>query len=177
MTKYDAPALPVGGPQRYDRIRHMSAPRRPAPVLLLILLATAINGCAMWKERPVKAWQQATGGEHLERLFWNEIKGRNWVELEKHLAPTFVSISPAGRHDRAAALEHLKGIDLTDYVLGEFDIQPNGTDLVVTYTITMRGTHSGRPLPAGPIRMMTVWHQAKRGWMAIAQSVVPPQDQ
>ena len=144
-----------------------------AHALLFALLATAVGGCTLWKERPVKAWDQATGGEHLERLFWKEIKDRNWAELEKHLAPTFVMITPAGRRDRAAALEHLKSFELADYVLGDFDIQPGGTNLVVTYAITIRGSQGGRPLASGPVRMMTVWQQGKRGWMAVAQSFMP----
>lgn len=140
---------------------------------MLALFATAVGGCTLWKERPVKAWKQATGGEHLERLFWNEVKSRNWVELEKHLAPTFVLITPAGRRDCAAALEHLKTFEVSDYMLSDLDIQPNGTDMVVSYAITIRGTQGGRPLADTPVRVMTVWQQGKRGWMAIAQSVVP----
>jgi hypothetical protein len=41
----------------------------------------------------------------------------------------------------------------------------------VTYAITLRGKFAGQPLPAEPVRMMTIWQKQKSGWLAIAHSV------
>jgi len=42
----------------------------------------------------------------------------------------------------------------------------NRDTFVVTYTIALHGT--------SPERRMTVWQQQKKGWMAIAHSVLGP---
>jgi hypothetical protein len=142
-------------------------------VLLSALLA--LSGCTVWGEHPVKSWQDATGAEGLERSYWHEVKGQNWQALDRHLAGNYVSFTPEeGRLDRAAAVQHLQGLHLDDYSLGDFETEMNGSTLVVTYTIRMRGTYDGQPLPADPVRMMTVWQQQKIGWLAIAHSVIGP---
>jgi hypothetical protein len=63
-----------------------------------------------------------------------------------------------------------KQLDLQDYSLGELQATPNGADMMVTYTIVMRGTYKGQPLPPNPFRMMTVWQQVKGGWIAVAHA-------
>lgn len=143
--------------------------RIPLVALLLCLLA----GCTMWKESKTHNWSNATSGEQLERLFWNDLKAKNWAEVDKHLASGFVYLSPRGTMDRATALEELKRIDISDFTLGDFVAQQNGPDMVVTYTVAAKGTIAGQPLPPGPIHMMTVWQQIPHGWIAIAHTRVP----
>jgi hypothetical protein len=128
----------------------------------------------MWREHTVNKWSDATGGEGLERSFWKEVKEKNWNELERHLAGNHISVGPEGRLDRAAVLEHLQKLKLDDYSLGDFQVELNAQTLVVTYTVTMRGTFDGQPLSARPLEMMSVWQQQKAGWMMIAHSVIGP---
>lgn len=130
----------------------------------------------MWGEHPVKHWDEATGAEGLERNYWKDVKAKNWSELDRHLAGNYISFTPEeGRLDRQAALDHLKLLQLDDYSLGDFQVELNSQTLVVTYTITMRGSYAGQPLPAAPVRMMTVWQQQKAGWLALAHSVIGPE--
>src|SRR5690348_6865135 len=141
---------------------------------LALLLLSLLTGCTMWKEhKTVHGWSDATSGEQLERLFWGDLKAKNWSDLEKHLSSGFIYLSPHGTLDRATAVEELKRINVTDFSLGDFVTQQNGPDLVVTYTVTAQGTRDGAPLPSGPIHMMTVWQQIAHGWIAIAHSRVP----
>jgi len=142
-------------------------------IVLLVAAATSLAGCTMWKEKAATDWSSATGAEHYERLMFKEIKARNWAEVERHLAPTFVAVLPGGSRDRAASLESLKPLALTDYSLGDFDVRPAGADMVVTYTAILQGTYNGQPLPSERLRMMTVWQQVNKGWAAIAHSAVP----
>ena len=104
--------------------------------------------------------------------FWREVKAKNWTELERHLAGNFVSASTRGTRDRAATVEYLKQLQLDEYSLGDFQVELNGQALVVNYSLTATGTIEGRPLPAGPVRMMSVWQQQKSGWTAIAHSTI-----
>ncbi len=143
-------------------------------VLALLLAVLMLLGCTMWREHAVTRWSDATGGEGLERVFWKEVKAKNWNELEHHLAGNYVSVTSEGPMDRAAVIAHLKQLQLDDYSLGDFQVELNAHALVVTYTVTMHGTLAGQPLPGRPLRMMTVWQQQKEGWMAIAHSVTAP---
>jgi hypothetical protein len=129
----------------------------------------------MWNQHPVHKWSDATGGEHLERLFWQEVKAGNWNELERHLAATFVCVTPAGRFDRAAAVEQWKQLQVSDYLLSDLEVAPNGNDMVVTYTISLRGTRAGRPLPEVALRGVTVWQRTSHGWTVITHSETVPQ--
>ncbi len=148
---------------------------RPALASVVMLGCAAWLSCTIW-EKPPKGWAGATGGEQLERMFWQEVAARNWTELERHLAPNFTSVASGGIHDRASSLERWRGLRLEDYSLGDFKVEPNGSDLVVTYTLHVRGTMDGRPLPSGPMHMMSVWQQVKRGWILISHSCTPALD-
>lgn len=144
-----------------------------ARMLFLCGLAAALavcSACSMWKEKPVNSWSSATGAEQFERLMWRNVKDKRWAEVEGHLAPTFVSLYPGGTRDRAATMDYLKSLSLTDYTLGDFNTTTNGADMVVTYTAQVSGTYKDQPLSSEPIRMMTVWQQATKSWIAIAHS-------
>jgi hypothetical protein len=146
-------------------------------VVLILSAIVLLAGCTMWREHQVSDFKDATGGEGLERSFWKEVKAKHWNALEGRLAGTYVSFSPEeGRFDRAAALAHLQQLQLDDFSLGDLQTELNTETLVVTYAITMRGSFAGRPLPSEPVRMMTVWQKQKPGWIAIAHSVVGPQN-
>lgn len=147
-----------------------------ARTLLLCAVAAvlaACSACTVWKEKPANSWSSATGAEHFERLMWRHVKEQHWAEVEGHLAPTFVSLYVGGTRDRAATMDYLKSLALADYTLGDFNVTANGADMVVTYTARVTGTYKGQPLSSEPIRMMTVWQQVTKSWIAIAHSEAP----
>ena len=135
-----------------------------------------LAGCTLWGEHPVTHWKDATGGEGLERSYWEDVKAKHWTEIDRHLAGNYVLVTPEdGRLDRAAALSRLQDLQLDQYSLGDMQTELNGGTLIVTYNITLRGTSGGQPLPSVPMRMMTVWQQQKRGWLVIAHTVIGPE--
>jgi len=137
------------------------------PLLLSLMLGLA---CTIAKERPARAFAEATGAEALERIFWKEIQAGNWTEIERVLASNYVGVTPAGPLDRATTLEQYRQWKLTDFAISDLKTELNGPTFIVAYTITMNGTAAGQPLPSAPQHMMTVWHQHKKGWMVIAHS-------
>ena len=147
-------------------------------IFLLLVAVLMLPACAVWREHPGSSkWTDATGGEGLERSFWKEVKAKRWNELEHHLASNYVAISPqGGRLDKTAALAQIQQLQLDDYTLGDLQGEMNSDTFVVTYTVVMRGKLSGQPLPTEPLRMMTVWQREKAGWMAIAHSVLGPEN-
>lgn len=142
----------------------------PFRLLSVLALSVALTACTMWDKPKATTWANATGAEQFERLLWQEIKAANWAEVEMRLAPTFVVVSPGGVRDRAAEMAFLRRLALKDYALGEVEVRPSGTDMVVTYSMTLQASLDGDPLPTGPWRMMTVWQQVGTTWTAIAHS-------
>jgi hypothetical protein len=140
---------------------------------LVLLLATTMSSCNLWKNPP-KGWAGATGGEQLERLLWDEIKAKNWAELDKHLAPLFVANSPDATRDRAAAIERWKQYELQSVNVADVQVQTAGVDFIVTATLTVTGTAGGRPIPAQSMHTMSVWQQVSKGWVVIAHSDALP---
>src|SRR5215471_8386325 len=135
-----------------------------------LFLCRALSGCL---KTPVKVpWSKATGTEQHERLMWQAIHDKKWNEVENHLAATFTGADTHGRsYDRAGWIEHWKKMDIRDFSLGEFTIQPNGPDMVVTYKMQWRAEDSGQPIPDVAVRVVSVWQQLKHGWVMITQTM------
>ncbi len=134
----------------------------------------ALVGCTVWGEHRATAWSDITGGESLERVFWHEVQGKRWTELESHLSSNYALVTPEGTFDRSGAIEHWKKLEIHDYSIGELSTELNGNTYTVTYILNLRGKENGQPLPATTIRAMTVWQrQVRDTWNAIAHSEVP----
>jgi hypothetical protein len=148
--------------------------RRMAAAALSFFILASLAGCTVWGEHKPTAWTDITGGESLERVFWHEVQAKHWTILESHLAPNFVLTIPTGTFDRAAALEHLKQLQIQDYSLGELQSQLNGNTYTVTYILNIRGIADGKPVPATPLRAMSVWQrQVREQWIMLAHSATP----
>jgi len=142
-------------------------------VLLLVLGCLAVlPACTLYgRSRATRNhWDDATGGESLERSFWEDVKNKEWDRLSRHIAGNYVAVTPQEERDRAAALAHLKTFDVTDYSLGNLRTELNGNTFVVTYQLTLAGKIDGQPIPPAPVRVMTVWQKQAHGWVAIARS-------
>ena len=146
---------------------------RPA-VALLCVIWMSNSACTFYGEKSARAFSEATGGEGLERVFWNEVKAGSWTEVERALASNYVGTNPTGTQDREAALGEYHQWQLKDYSLGDLKTELNGSTFVVTYTISLAGTAGAQALPSGPLHMMSVWQQQKSGWVMIAHSVSRP---
>jgi len=142
----------------------------------LLLAVGLLTGCSVWPERKPQKWTDVTGGESLERAFWNDLKAKNWKDLEPHIASNYVLVTPDGTFDHAQALERWKSLDLQDYSLGDFNIQLSGNAYIVSYSVTIRGKLAGKPLPTTPVRAMSIWQQYARDWLTLAHSATPATD-
>jgi len=136
--------------------------------LFSLLLMT---GCTMWKQKPVRSWNAATGGEHLERLFWDTVKDKDWSELERHVSPEFVYVGPSGIHEKLAALNFFEHLDIQNLSMGEITVRPSGGEvIVVTYVLNLQATRDGKPLSSGEFRVTSTWQQIDSKWMLIARA-------
>jgi hypothetical protein len=140
---------------------------------LLLLAMGMLTSCSVWPEHKPQKWTDVTGGESLERAFWNDLKAKNWKDLEPHIASNYVLVTPDGTFGHAEAIERWKQLEIQDFSLGDFNIQLSGNAYIVSYAVTVRGTLAGKPIPATPIRAMSVWQQYARDWLTLAHSATP----
>ena len=138
-------------------------------MVVLTLAGLLLASCTKWPEKPT-AWTNATGAEQFERLWWEDVKEKNWENVEEHLASTYVYQTSGKVRDRDATLEHLKKLEIADYALGEVEVHPDGDSVVITYTMDLKGSYDGQSLLLPHTRMMSVWQQQKKGWAMIAHA-------
>jgi len=143
-------------------------------VSFVVGLGLLIVGCAGGEpKRPT--WNNSTGAEQHERLMWKAIQDKDWVNVERRLSPTFVGVNAEGSvFDRAGWLELWKSAQVTDFSLGELQVQPEGPDMKVTYILSLPASGKG-PAPAGQ-RVVSVWQQLKTRWLLSATSITPIQN-
>jgi hypothetical protein len=89
------------------------------------------------------------------------------------MATNFTLTTPAGFYGPKEALQYWKQLELQDYSLGDFQLQPNGADVTVAYTMTMRGGNGAQALTANPAHVMSIWQEVGTRWLLIAQSMHP----
>ena len=143
-----------------------------AIVVVFVILSTACS--SGWKEPKTYTFKTATGAEQYERLFWDAVKNKDRLAISSHLASNFVRQDESGTKNKEQYLAEFDQTKLTDYSLAEVNVTPQGTDMIVTYLITLHGTSAGKPFPNQPIRYMSVWQQHKAGWVLVAQSAIGP---
>lgn len=135
------------------------------PVTLLLVL----SACTLYS-KPKKGFAGATGGEQLERQFWNDIQTKDWKDLGPRIAPEFTSTGPSGAKDRAATLEEWSKWNLQSVSVSDVQVKSAGADFIVTADVTVTGTLNGQPAPSQPVHTMTVWQQVSKGFVAVAHS-------
>ena len=143
-------------------------------VPFVVGLCLFLAGCA--GEPKHATWVNATGAEQHERLMWQAIQGKDWANFEHHLSATFVGVNAEGKlFDRAGWLEQWKNVPIQDFVVGELQVQPEGPDMKVTYTLQIQGTGTPQTQSAG-LRIVSVWQQFKKGWVLSATAMTPIQN-
>jgi uncharacterized protein DUF4440 len=144
--------------------------------LLSSFVAFVVFACLLGCAGPPKhpTWSNATGAEQHERLMWQAMRNKDWTNFERSLAPAFVGVDFSGKSfNRAGWVERWKEAAITDYSLGDMEVQPGGPDLVVTYLITLPGRNPGNPNAVQRLRVVSVWQQVKSRLTLISSSMTP----
>ena len=101
---------------------------------------------------------------------WQNIRDKDWKDVEHHLAPMFTGVDPEGKKfDRDGWLARWKNVQIRDLSIGEVSVQPNGADMVISYELRL----DADGLAGKTFRVVSVWQEVKKGWILTAQSLTP----
>lgn len=137
-------------------------------VALTSLLAA---GCAGAPKHPT--WSNATSAEHMERLMWQAVREKDWSNFERHLSPTFIGVNAEGKaFDSAGWLACWQSAQIEETTLDEVSVQPEGSDMKLTYELRFRGQGPCLASP-GPVRVVSVWQQIKARLVLTTTAITP----
>ncbi len=144
----------------------ISAMLKRATATLVLLVSTL--SCTMWNKAG-SGWGGATGGEQLERLFWQDVRAKDWTAINRHVASSFAGSGPNGAMDKQAFVRSLQQHPLADFSLSDCQVQLNGADIVVSCLMHTQSAE-GKAVQASTL---SVWQQVKKGWIMIAHAETP----
>lgn len=111
-----------------------------------------------------------------EKKAWDSIKSKDYAAFDAMLDTNFIDVTPAGVLDKAGTVAEVKTFDLTDVMLSDFKVIKIDNDAaVVVYTVSLKGSMNGKPIPANAPteRHATakVWRGGK--WLAVYHQETP----
>jgi hypothetical protein len=109
-----------------------------------------------------------------EKEIWDTIKKKNPDAFAAMLAEDFSYISNDGLYDKAGTVNGIKQIDATDITFSDWKtVMANKDTAVVTYTVDMKGTSGGKPIPPGSMRAGSVWVNRGGKWVGVFHQDTP----
>lgn len=116
-----------------------------------------------------------------EKASWDAVKKKDWDGFGKMLAADYIEALDDGVHDKAASLEGVKDLELSDATFADWKMLTIDKDaVIVTYSATVKATYKGQAIPAGPYREASAYVNRNGEWLAIyyqetlARTAPPP---
>ena len=105
-----------------------------------------------------------------DRQAWDAIKRKDSAAFADALADEFIDVTPVGIKNKAQTVDYVKTMELTDATLSDFKtVRLGKAAAAVTYTVRLKGSIGGRPIPENEsaVRASTakVWRGGK--WLAV----------
>jgi hypothetical protein len=103
-----------------------------------------------------------------EKQIWDKIKNKDADGFAGMLADDFIYIAGDGIYDKAGTVEGIKNLDVTDLTLADWKVVMLDKDAAaITYTVTMKGTSGGKPIPDSTLRASSAWVKRGDKWVGV----------
>jgi hypothetical protein len=103
-----------------------------------------------------------------EKAIWDKIKTKDSDGFAGMLADDFIYIAGDGIYDKAGTVNGVKNLDMTDLTLSDWKVVMLDKDAAaVTYTVHMKGTSNGQPIPDRPLRASSAWVKRGDKWVGV----------
>lgn len=101
-----------------------------------------------------------------EKAAWDAFRKKDAAAFEKVITPDYFEVTDAGVTDKTAAISGMKDFDITDVSFADWKMTTIDKDaVIITYTVTVKGTLKGQALPAGPYREASVYVNRNDNWL------------
>ncbi|MBL7074684.1 nuclear transport factor 2 family protein [candidate division KSB1 bacterium] len=140
----------------------------------VLLLAFAFLFVSQVRLTAEQSAPEPTLGEKLVRQLWADMKARNLAALEKKIAPGFQSVHEDGARNREQQIELLRGLNIGEYTLSNFEVTQNGPVIIATYFVSVEETIEGKRLSTKPAPRLSVFLKTDSGWQWIAHANLNP---
>ena len=112
-----------------------------------------------------------------EKAIWDAIKTKKPDAFGGMLADDFVYISNDGVHDKAATINGIKQLDVTDLMFTDWKVLMLDKDAaLVVYKVDMKGTSGGQPIPPGAMYASSAWINRGGKWVGVFHQDTPVKD-
>jgi hypothetical protein len=103
-----------------------------------------------------------------EKQIWDKIKNKDADGFAGMLADDFIYIAGDGIYNKAGTVEGVKNLDVTDLTLSDWKVVMLDKDAAaVTYTVSMKGTSGGKPIPDSTLRASSAWVKRGDKWVGV----------
>ena len=103
-----------------------------------------------------------------EKATWDTIKKKDWTGFADMLASDYIEIGSDGVYDKNGLLTFVKDLDVAEVEFSDWKSIPIDADAtILTYTLNLKATHKGQPIPAGPYRATAAWVNRSGKWVAL----------
>jgi hypothetical protein len=103
-----------------------------------------------------------------EKQIWDKIKNKDADGFAGMLADDFIYIAADGIYDKAGTVNGVKNLEITDLTLADWKVvMLDKVSAAVTYTVTMKGTSNGQPMPGSTQRASSAWVKRGDKWVAV----------
>lgn len=101
-----------------------------------------------------------------EKAIWDKIKQKDPDGFAAMLADDFIYVSNDGVYDKAGTVNGIKQMELTEMTLSDWKTVMLDKDAaIVTYTVNIKGTNGGQPIPPGAQRAASLWVNRGGKWV------------
>ena len=116
-----------------------------------------------------------------EKAGWDAFKRKDADAFKKMLAPDYIEVLDSGTMDTAASIAGMKDYEINDVTFADWKMTTIDKDAVlITYTVNVKGSYKGQPIPAGPYREASAYVNRNGEWLGIyyqetlTQTAPPP---
>ena len=141
-------------------------------LFVLICLLLMVSGQAAFAAE--LEMTDARLGETLVRLFWADVKAKNWDAVASTFADGFQSIRVNGATGRDKELALCKKISIGNYKLTDFKVTRQGPILTVSYRASVEEVFGGKKHTVKNVVRQSVWLNVGGKWKMIARAVMRP---
>ncbi|MGM0439539.1 MAG: DUF4440 domain-containing protein [Chlamydiota bacterium] len=111
-------------------------------------------------------------GEMLVNQIWEYVKAGDRDEIEAFTSSAHQMALSDGVRSREGAVEIMLNLNLSDYILWDFNVTRSGPTLIVTYYVIVEETLGGHRLPRAPAPRMSLFQETEQGWKFVAHAIL-----